>query len=168
MSVALRSLLFTLVFPGTLTVALPYIFLHTFALPRIAPPAVHWLGLLPLALGLGVYASCALAFASLGQGTPASWDPPRQLVEGRLYRWTRNPMYVGLLLILGGEALFWYSPTLAIYTALIWVAFHLRVVGYEEPTLRRQFGDSYAHYYAEVPRWLPRLRLVKPRVGGSA
>jgi protein-S-isoprenylcysteine O-methyltransferase Ste14 len=67
-------------------------------------------------------------------------------------------MYGGLLLILFGEALGCASAALAIHTAVTWLALHLFVVGYEEPTLRRRFGDAYLRYCQVTPRWIPRGR----------
>jgi len=83
-------------------------------------------------------------------------DAPKQLVARGLYRFVRNPMYVGVLLAIFGQALWFGSvPTLwyGLATALV---FHLFVVFYEEPALLRQFGDSYAQYLRTVPRWMPK------------
>ena len=75
-----------------------------------------------------------------------------------LYRFMRNPMYVGVLSILFGEVLLFQSALLFAYTALVLLAFHLFVAFYEEPTLGRKFGESYVRYRSSVPRWLPRLK----------
>jgi protein-S-isoprenylcysteine O-methyltransferase Ste14 len=66
-------------------------------------------------------------------------------------------MYVASLILLAGEALFFGSSGVAIYAAVVWLAYHLRVVLYEEPALRNQFGSEYDGYRAVVPRWIPRF-----------
>ena len=97
---------------------------------------------------------CVIAFYREGRGTLAPWDPPRRLVRGGLYRRSRNPMYVGVTLIVWGWALAFHSTALAIYAAIVMVAFHLRVVSYEEPWLARTFPGDWPRYKAEVRRWL--------------
>lgn len=106
--------------------------------------------------GILLYFRCAWGFAVVGSGTPAPIDPPKTLVVAGPYRYMRNPMYVGVLLILLGEALFFESAGLLLYTAFMFALFQLFIVLYEEPTLWRRFGDSYERYRSRVPRWLPR------------
>jgi len=96
-------------------------------------------------------------FAANGRGTLAPVDPPRTLVVRGLYRYVRNPMYVGVMTILLGESLFFASTTLLRYAIGCFVAFHLFIMLYEEPTLRSKFGESYITYCSAVNRWLPRL-----------
>jgi len=117
--------------------------------------AWYVVAMLPLALGLGVYLRCLWEFAARGRGIPAPLDHPKQLVVSGLYRYVRNPMYLGVLLVLLGEALFFQSTAFLLY-ALAWLAFvHLNILLYEEPNLTRRFGDSYRHYQASVRRWIP-------------
>jgi protein-S-isoprenylcysteine O-methyltransferase Ste14 len=75
-----------------------------------------------------------------------------------LYRRVRNPMYVAVVAMILGQALLFASLGLLVYGALTWLCTHVFVVGYEEPTLREQFGREYEIYRANVPRWLPRIR----------
>ncbi|HUL60815.1 MAG TPA: isoprenylcysteine carboxylmethyltransferase family protein [Anaeromyxobacteraceae bacterium] len=98
---------------------------------------------------------CVLAFAVLGRGTPAPFDPPRRLVVRGPYRFVRNPMYLGAGVALSGAALYYQSLPLLAYVAVFETAAHLFVVGYEEPTLARAFGEEYAAYRARVRRWVP-------------
>jgi protein-S-isoprenylcysteine O-methyltransferase Ste14 len=157
----LRSLVFTFVLPGTVAVYLPWLILRDATLAEASP--LRWLGLVPLAIGVAIYVWCVCDFATEGRGTPAPIDPPQELVQRGLYRHTRNPMYVGVLAVLAGEAWLFASPALALYAAAVATGFHLFVRGYEEPTLRRLFGDAYERYCAVVPRWLPRLRTAAAR-----
>ena len=82
-------------------------------------------------------------------------NPPRNLVVRGLYKYTRNPMYVGVLCVIGGWVLLFRSMTFAIYGVSVAASFHLFVRLYEEPHLREVFGPSYEHYCSEVRRWLP-------------
>ena len=96
-------------------------------------------------------------FAIEGLGTPAPMAPTQTLVVGGLYRFVRNPMYVAVTAVIFGQALFFADRWIAAYGVLFWLVCHLFVVLYEEPALRRRFGDSYQAYRVAVPRWLPRL-----------
>jgi protein-S-isoprenylcysteine O-methyltransferase Ste14 len=148
-----KVILFTVLVPGTVVVAIPYSLLREHPVPRPGLPGL--LGLLPLSLGVCVYLWCAWDFASTGRGTPAPIDPPRMLVVRGLYRAVRNPMYVGVLLILIGESMFFSSLAILRYTFVVWLMFHLFVVFYEEPTLRKKFGAAYEEYRRSVSRWIP-------------
>lgn len=114
-----------------------------------------WAGLLPLAAGITVLLLTIRDFAVVGRGTLAPWDAPQELVRQRLYGRVRNPMYLGVLTTVAGEALLWSSAGLLVYLLLLALAFHLRVVLYEEPALTRQFGAGFTVYAARVPRWIP-------------
>lgn len=111
-----------------------------------------------LLLGGSIYVWCVWDFATFGGGTPAPIDAPKQLVVRDLYRYTRNPMYVGVLTTICGWIVRYRSPRLALYALCVWLLFQSFIVLYEEPHLRRTFGSSYEHYCATVGRWLPRLR----------
>ena len=110
---------------------------------------------------------CVLAFAVIGKGTPAPFDPPRRLVIRGPYRFVRNPMYLGAAVALAGAALFYQSLALLAFVAVFLLLAHLFVVLYEEPTLRRSFGHQYHAYCEHVHRWWPgpvatRQRLTAP------
>lgn len=103
-------------------------------------------------------AACVWDFARFGRGTPAPVDAPKRLVVRGLYRRVRNPMYLGVLLVVVGWALRLASQGLALYALGLGALFHLFVVCYEEPALRRSFGPAYEEYAARVGRWWPRAR----------
>ena len=152
---AARVLTFTVLVPCSVLAWMPYYWIAGPA--RVGahwPPAGGDLAALALvALGAAVYVTCAWRFATDGNGTPAPWDPPRRLVTGGLYRWVRNPMYVGIPIALIGEAWWLQSRAKLVYAAGALIAFHLRVVIYEEPTLRRLFSGEFDAYCAKVRRW---------------
>ena len=116
------------------------------------------IGAIPLAAGIMVLLWCIRDFYAAGKGTLAPWDPPKHLVRVGCYRFTRNPMYVGIVFLLVGWSLLAGSRWLGIYTAILGLGFHLRVVLYEEPTLLKKFGPEFERYAATVPRWLSRRR----------
>src|SRR5260370_38562745 len=92
--VILRTLICTVLVPGSVTVWVPALLLSSGVRSRASPlGALRWIGLAPIALGAALYLWCAWNFASAGKGTPAPWDPPRQVVARGLHRFTRNPMY---------------------------------------------------------------------------
>jgi protein-S-isoprenylcysteine O-methyltransferase Ste14 len=158
MVLILKNLLFTVIVPGTVAVYVPMLLVAD----RVSPSAwaVAW-ALPVLATGTAVYAWCVWDFATFGRGTPAPVDAPKHLVVHGLYRYTRNPMYVGVLTVIVGWAVLFQAGILLGYAALVGTAFHLMAVLYEEPHLRRVFGADYDRYRAQVGRWLPAWR---PRV----
>src|SRR5215470_18318206 len=96
-------------------------------------------------------------FALHGLGTPAPIAPTQKLVVTGLYRYVRNPMYVAVVTVIAGQALLFADQRLLWYGALFFLACHIFVVVYEEPTLKRTFGTEYEAFRANVPRWIPRL-----------
>jgi len=156
---ALGTIIFSILVPGTWIVLVPYLFMASnLELYPLDIGPFRFLGLIPIVGGITIYLWCAWGFTSLGKGTPAPIAPPRNLVIKGLYRYVRNPQYVGVVLILFGEALLFESTTLFVYAVLGFAIFHATVVFYEEPTLRRKFTDSYKLYCDSVPRWIPRLK----------
>jgi protein-S-isoprenylcysteine O-methyltransferase Ste14 len=148
----LRALLSFLILPGALAGLLPW-FLASADASRGDGSAA---GGVVLAAGLAVVLWCVRDFYASGRGTLAPWDPPRHLVVVGLYRFMRNPMYVGVILVVAGWALLAGSRLVGLYAVILAVGFHLRVLAYEEPWLARTFGDEWTRYSAAVSRWLPR------------
>lgn len=113
-----------------------------------------------MTIGALIMLRCVWDFAWTGRGTPAPFDPPRRLVVRGLYRWVRNPMYVGMGAFLIGEALLLPPIRIAMLEVVAgaWALVTLFIVVYEEPTLRGLFGDDYIEYCKHVRRWIPRLR----------
>lgn len=153
----INTILFTIiVVMGIVTVGMPYLLLRgSWRLP-MSLGDIHWFGLALIVLGGLIYLWCAWEFTTRGNGTPAPQDPPKQVVTTGLYRYTRNPMYVGVSSVLLGEALFFQSAGLLIYAVLVSLGFHLRVLYYEEPVMRQSFGAAFDEYCRTVPRWMPR------------
>lgn len=132
--------------------------------------SLRLLAIVPLIAGGYIALRCAFAFAWTGPGTPAPFDPPRTLVVSGFYRYVRNPMYLGALLVVIGETALFGSIRVGLQYALIFgICLALFVLLYEEPTLRTKFGADYEEYCRNVPRFLPRLTpWEKARQSGAA
>jgi len=152
----LETLIHTILFPGTITVALPWWILVSGGRHLSPASGAGWIGILPIAAGAAILSWCTRDFIMSGRGTPNPLDPPRLLVSRGAYRYVRNPMYIGIALILLGESILFGAPMLLGYAAIVMLGFHLFVVVYEEPVLRAQFGAAYDDLCRQVPRWIPR------------
>jgi protein-S-isoprenylcysteine O-methyltransferase Ste14 len=151
----LRTAFFTLLVPGAVLGVVPFLLVRSMG-RQLDLGRIHLLGLILLVPGLAVIIWCFIDFVRRGHGTPAPYDPPRRLVIAGLYRHVRNPQYIGVVLVALGEALCSGSLILLGYAAFLAIGYHLFVRFYEEPTLRRLFGEDYVRYTQTVPRWLPK------------
>lgn len=154
---AVGTLVFVLLVPGTVIVAVPYLLTAW----KMGPPLLglgftRWIGALLFVAALPLFIQFLLRFVTEGRGTPAPVAPTEHLVVGGPFRWVRNPGYVAVLGLVVGQGLFFANTSLLLYAASLAVAFHVFVLLYEEPTLRRQFGSEYEQYCRRVPRWIPR------------
>ena len=155
----LRGSVFTLLVPAVVAGYVPW------QMYRGNRLATGWwtAGWIVVAAGAGIYLACLWSFLAAG-GTPAPFfarhlravigaEPP-QVVRSGLYQYSRNPMYVGVVLLIAGQALIFRSTDLAYYAAAAWLAFHLVILLLEEPHLRKARGPSYNEYRRRVPRWI--------------
>jgi protein-S-isoprenylcysteine O-methyltransferase Ste14 len=156
MSLIFRNLFFTILQPGIVAGLIPYWILGesrkvhfglSFELYQIVGIAI-FLG------GFTMMLMCIASFAIKGKGTLSPADPTKVLVTTGLYEYSRNPMYVGVMLVLIGEALFFQSIKLVMYGAFIFLAFNTFIILWEEPRLRNDFGVEYDNYYKKVRRWI--------------
>ncbi|MBU0515468.1 MAG: isoprenylcysteine carboxylmethyltransferase family protein [Proteobacteria bacterium] len=130
------------------------------------PPILRWtlmaLGAFLVLGGLGLMAWTISLFVRVGRGTLAPWDPPSRLVIVGPYGHVRNPMMTGVFAVLAGEAALFGSWGLLIWV-VVFVVGNLGWVRYwEEPDLRRRFGQEYRTYQRHVPRWIPRFKPWRP------
>lgn len=144
-----------LALPGLVAFAVPLLIVTV----RRDAPSIDAPGLVPLAAGSILLLACVREFYVAGRGTLAPWSPPQELVTTGLYRFSRNPMYLSVMMVLLGWAAAFRSETLAVYALAVSAAFHLRVVFAEEPWLARTHGEKWVRYKAEVPRWFGFHRL---------
>ncbi len=153
MALLLKNLLFTVLIPGTVAVYVPLLIAGS---SSFASGTLFVIGLALLVVGAATYAWCVWDFATFGRGTPAPIDAPKKLVVRGLYRYTRNPMYVGVLRVILGWAALFSTANLALYALVVGTCFHLFIVLYEERHLRAEFPSQYEAYCSQVSRWLPR------------
>jgi len=154
---AAETIVATILVPGAADVLIPYLILSR---TRASLPAgVGPVEVLALAVGI-VGASLVVwvsyVFVTKGGGTPIPLDPPRHFVAEGPFRYVRNPMYVGALLILAAEGLLFRSGWVLLYAIGLWGILHTFVLVAEEPQLERRFGDTYRAYMRSTSRWIPR------------
>jgi protein-S-isoprenylcysteine O-methyltransferase Ste14 len=118
---------------------------------------IFFIGLLMVLLGMILLTATVFLFSTVGQGTPAPWDPPTKLVVEGPYRYTRSPMIVGVLAVLFGESVLTGSWVIFLWTVFFFTLNHVYFILSEEPGLVKRFGESYRKYKQHVPRWIPRI-----------
>jgi protein-S-isoprenylcysteine O-methyltransferase Ste14 len=157
-SAILGSLLFLVVAPGIVAGLVPWAisgWQWSPALFGIEP--LRWIGGALIVAGAPILLDAFARFAVEGLGTPAPIYPTDRLIVSGPYRFVRNPMYIGVVAIILGQALLLGDVRLVVYGAIIWLACHVFVVTYEEPVLRRRYGAQFEEYCMQARRWLPRL-----------
>lgn len=153
------SVVFLVIAPGLVAVYVPW----RISQWHVAPPLLGFsgfraIGVAMIAAGLPVLLDSFARFAIQGLGTPAPVAPPQHLIVTGLYRYVRNPMYVGVSSLIFGQGLLFGITQILEYGVVVWAAFFLFVLLYEEPALRSKFGDEYREFCAHVPRWIPRFK----------
>ena len=131
--------------------------------PFLGLELTRGVGAIVIVAGVLALVDAFARFALQGLGTPAPIAPPRNLVVSGLYRHVRNPIFVAVVAIILGQALLMGDWRLVVYGAILWLAFHVQVVVYEEPTLEQTFGSEYQAFRAAVPRWIPRITPWRPQ-----
>lgn len=153
---ALRSLIFLAVAPGMVAGYIPLVLLRTGS--QIDTGVFAYIALPLWLAGAMILLWSFWNFLAQGRGTPAPIDPPKELVAAGFYRYTRNPMYIGVLGVITGHFLWFGFWNLLIYAGVVFLGFNTFVAYYEEPTLRKKFGPAYEEYCRRVPRWIPKFR----------
>jgi protein-S-isoprenylcysteine O-methyltransferase Ste14 len=158
MSLFLRAAFAVIVLPGVMGFLLPLAVIEPVWQREIAVSP----GLAIVGAGTALLLQCVREFYVAGKGTLAPWSPPKHLVVTGPFRWSRNPIYVAMLVVLIGWAVTYWSRALAVYTVVMCVVFHIRTILGEEPRLAREFGDQWRRYVRRVPRW---IGFVAPKGG---
>jgi protein-S-isoprenylcysteine O-methyltransferase Ste14 len=156
MFVFVRAITYAALFIGLVLIYVPARLLAWTGIVR--PDEIGFLqtaGMIIETVGGVIALSCVYTFATIGRGTPAPFDPPRRLVTRGPYQFVRNLMYIGAGLALIGAALVYGSISLLSYIVILFPVSHIFIIFYEEPTLRRTFGEDYEDYCHKVKRWLP-------------
>jgi protein-S-isoprenylcysteine O-methyltransferase Ste14 len=153
---ALKSLFFLIFVPGLLIGYIPYV-VSTTDTEFASLGVIAYIAFLLWFLASAAMFWCFWNFLVNGRGTPAPIDPPKELVVVGLYRYVRNPMYVAGLIGLLGWILWSPSFSLILVFIIFFIATHLFITLYEEPNLKKRFGESYEQYLHQVPRWIPKF-----------
>jgi protein-S-isoprenylcysteine O-methyltransferase Ste14 len=155
----IRTIIIGFVFVGTVVVIIS-LYLSSINYEKLSFELgiIRYSGFIPLIIGAYISLYCVKDFIIQGKGTPAPFDPPKELVVKGFYKYLRNPMYFGLFLFILGEVLIFSSIEILIYLLLLIIICNLFVIFYEEPKLLNEFGDSYKNYCKEVSRWIPSMK----------
>jgi protein-S-isoprenylcysteine O-methyltransferase Ste14 len=148
-----KSLLFLILAPGIVAGYIPLALLR--GGPQVEIGFFAYLAFPLWLIGVIILLWCFWDFLVKGRGTPAPIDPPKELVVTGLYNFVRNPMYVGVLIVIFGHFLWFQTVWMIVHAVVVFLAFHLFVTFYEEPHLKRTFGTAYEDYTKKVPRWIP-------------
>lgn len=152
---ATKSILLFILAPGSVAGLIPLMFFRNGN--QINFGIFSYLAFPLWAIGFITLVWCFWDFAQKGKGTPAPIEPPKELVISGLYQYIRNPMYIGVFIILLGHFLWFGYWNLLIYAGVFLIPVHLFVTLYEEPHLKKTFGVSYEEYLKKTPRWIPRF-----------
>ena len=151
-----RNLAMIVLFPGTVVVYIPYRLLFSYSAPELTSFSLaQYSAMLLFAIGAAILFKSIWSFAYVGKGTLAPFDETQELIVVGLYRYVRNPMYVGVMLILLAESWFFRSSALLSYAGFCFVVANIFIIGYEENRLRYKFGDEFRQYCKNVGRWIP-------------
>ncbi len=153
----IKTMLFSVIVPGTVAVLLPNMIIEQ---QDIINDGEFYPGILLMMTGFFAYCWCVWDFIHYGRGTPAPMDAPQRLVIRGLYRYSRNPMYVAVLLVILGWGILYLSLSIFIYALFVALMLNLFVIFYEEPILEDEFAAEYRQYQVLVNRWLPGLKTL--------
>lgn len=156
LSLFFRNFFFTLLQPGMVAGLFPYLILREKVKPTLDElfGLPQYFGSIIFFFGLIIMIKTIVQFALEGKGTLSPADPTKKLVIKGLYRFSRNPMYIGVMAMLIGEAIFFEAGIFWLYVIFIGLAFNLFILFVEEPRLKRDFGEEYENYKAHVRRWI--------------
>lgn len=122
--------------------------------PTINHLTARYIGCLLFMIGLALFIYCFMLFRLSGKGTPVPTRPPQKLVANGLFAYSRNPIYISHFLILTGIGLFLGILTIIGYTIIYIICIDFYIKRFEEPELKRRFGDQYINYCKKTPRWI--------------
>jgi protein-S-isoprenylcysteine O-methyltransferase Ste14 len=159
----IKGIIFTILIPGTVAGFAPH-WLTMNRIPDVNLGYFRWVGIVLMIIGIIIYLLTAISFLLRGKGTPAIWftraigfiigEEPVKMVSSGLYKYSRNPMYIGVMTVVAGEGLFFQYSILLYYVLILFMMFHLVVVFIEEPHLENKFGKEYKEFKKRTRRWL--------------
>ncbi|MFX0016035.1 MAG: methyltransferase family protein [Promethearchaeota archaeon] len=159
----IKTCIFTIFIPGTVVIFIPW-FLSSLWPQKINLGATHILGILLISIGFVFYCYSGISFLITGEGTPMIFFmkklekifglEPDKLVKIGLYRYSRNPMYLGVVVLILGEGVLFQFPIIIIWSIVSFILFHFVVYFIEEPHLRKKHKKEYENYMEATPRWI--------------
>lgn len=159
----IRTIVFLFLIVATVVCYMPFLLVKLFP-DEINLGAFSYSGIVLIAAGILFLLPAILIFLIKGKGTPAiyfsKWfknligEEPETLISKGIYKFTRNPMYLGVILILTGESIFFQKIILFIYTLAMFIIFHLVIVHLEEPHLKKKHGQSFNEFMKKTKRWI--------------
>ncbi|MBI5035503.1 MAG: isoprenylcysteine carboxylmethyltransferase family protein [Chloroflexi bacterium] len=152
------------VLPVTVLIVVPLLIESRF---QIDLDFFNVVGILLGLIGLSIFVLTVRMFIQIGRGTLAPWSPTRKLITGSLYGYMRNPMITAVWTMLIAESLVFHSTRILIWAIVFFAINHVYFIVSEEPGLVRRFGDEYAEYQKNVPRWIPRLKPWSPNTANA-
>lgn len=159
----IRAIFFTILVPGMVAGYVPYLFMRN-RFPDMNIGLFHLIGLIAMGFGILIYLLTLFSFLMRGKGTPAIWftkvisfiigEEPVKMVSSGLYKYSRNPMYLGVITTVAAEGIYFQYSNLLWYALALFIIFTLVVIFIEEPHLEEKFGEEYKHYKKRTRRWL--------------
>jgi protein-S-isoprenylcysteine O-methyltransferase Ste14 len=147
--------------PFNVTIVIPFFIHDLIQVPLTEVVFLKPLGKIILISGLSLFSYTIYLFGTTGKGTLAPWSPTQKLVVKGPYRHCRNPMITGVLFILIGESLLFFSIAILLWAFIFFIINTIYFIIKEEPDLHKRFGEEYKIYKQHVPRWLPRITPYK-------
>ena len=148
----LKNFVFAILYPGIVAGVIPFWIIGG-KLNELEKPH-QFVGVFLFLAGFIIMTWCIVNFAVKGQGTLSPLAPTKKLVVSGLYKFSRNPMYIGVMLILTGETLFFASYSLCVYSLIVFAGFNIFIIFNEERRLKKDFGNDYDNYCKKVRRWI--------------
>ncbi len=152
----IKAVIYFLLFLGIVAFLIPFLYVYLSNIDKI-----QWAALPVIIAGLVILLWCVRDFYIVGKGTLAPWAPPTKIVIIGLYKYMRNPMYAGVLILILGWSILFQSIALFTYSCILFGIFHIRVLANEEPWLNKTFGKEWQSYKNKIPRWLPNIKRRK-------
>jgi protein-S-isoprenylcysteine O-methyltransferase Ste14 len=151
-----------LILPFSVTCIIPYLIYDQH---NRLPETIFFyiIGVILGCCGVVLFFYTVFLFKTIGKGTLAPWSEKQKLVIEGPYRYCRNPMITGVLFILVGEAFFFHSVNIFVWTTVFFTINTVYFLISEEPALYKRFGEEYKQYKMHVPRWIPALRPYRPK-----
>jgi protein-S-isoprenylcysteine O-methyltransferase Ste14 len=159
----MQGIFFTILDPGTVAGYIPYLFIRN-DVAGMHTGRFHWVGLFVMSVGILIYGWTVTSFLLRGKGTPAIWftrairfiigEEPARLVASGLYRYSRNPMYLGVITTVAGEGIYFGYSGILWYALSLFIIFTCVILFIEEPHLEKKFGKEYRDYKKRTRRWL--------------